>query len=281
MASSSSSIATLKLNIFVLHFSHCEFVEIFSDLCYSQITHAFRLSLGHLFVDQQRTHAVWNSTIFDFAFFRFSRLILRNLEWSWRHTNRWHFKRLGPPKNDICFHMKFTSVRSLRRKFKFSIDLMIRRRICKRNEISTSFLQPKNKIIFYFFFAAIFQRNSVNVGQIRLIGIATCLYLCMDACGNLYGSVSVLCLFFCFLFIDARVTYKLNEFTLQFYDYRMRNLKYFSFLRRSKTATQNWTQLIHHLFDVLPLLTTLKRMKKKKRSFLSQFNRYWNELTLN
>ncbi|XP_055313955.1 ras guanine nucleotide exchange factor Q [Sitodiplosis mosellana] len=34
----------------------------------------------------------------------------------------------------------------------------------------------------------ILQRNTVDVGQIRLIGIATCLYLCMDSCGNLYSS---------------------------------------------------------------------------------------------
>lgn len=41
----------------------------------------------------------------------------------------------------------------------------------------------------FFLVAAILQRSTVGVGQIRLIGIATCLYLCMDACGNLYGSV--------------------------------------------------------------------------------------------
>ncbi|XP_043257968.1 uncharacterized protein LOC122400511 [Colletes gigas] len=35
---------------------------------------------------------------------------------------------------------------------------------------------------------AIFQRTSVSRGQLRIQGVATCLYLCMDSCGLLYGS---------------------------------------------------------------------------------------------
>lgn len=38
--------------------------------------------------------------------------------------------------------------------------------------------------------SAIFQRISVSRGQLRIQGVATCLYLCMDVCGLLYGSVS-------------------------------------------------------------------------------------------
>ncbi|XP_043282863.1 uncharacterized protein bnl [Venturia canescens] len=34
----------------------------------------------------------------------------------------------------------------------------------------------------------IFQRTSVSRGQLRIQGVATCLYLCMDSCGLLYGS---------------------------------------------------------------------------------------------
>ncbi|XP_031773582.1 uncharacterized protein LOC105735822, partial [Apis florea] len=37
-------------------------------------------------------------------------------------------------------------------------------------------------------FPAIFQRTSVSRGQLRIQGVATCLYLCMDSCGLLYGS---------------------------------------------------------------------------------------------
>lgn len=42
----------------------------------------------------------------------------------------------------------------------------------------------------FFYFPAIFQRTSVSRGQLRIQGVATCLYLCMDSCGLLYGSVS-------------------------------------------------------------------------------------------
>lgn len=45
-----------------------------------------------------------------------------------------------------------------------------------------------NRPVFYF--PAIFQRTSVSRGQLRIQGVATCLYLCMDSCGLLYGSVS-------------------------------------------------------------------------------------------
>ncbi|XP_072762529.1 uncharacterized protein [Anoplolepis gracilipes] len=34
----------------------------------------------------------------------------------------------------------------------------------------------------------IFQRTSISRGQLRIQGVATCLYLCMDSCGLLYGS---------------------------------------------------------------------------------------------
>lgn len=47
-----------------------------------------------------------------------------------------------------------------------------------------------SQFIFSAPFTAILQRNTVNVGQIRLVSIATCLYLCMDECGNLYSTVS-------------------------------------------------------------------------------------------
>ncbi|CAD7093230.1 unnamed protein product, partial [Hermetia illucens] len=34
----------------------------------------------------------------------------------------------------------------------------------------------------------ILQRTTVNVGQIKIQGVATCLFLCMDQCGAVYGS---------------------------------------------------------------------------------------------
>ncbi|CAO1406946.1 unnamed protein product [Diamesa serratosioi] len=34
----------------------------------------------------------------------------------------------------------------------------------------------------------ILQRTTVNVGQIKIQGVATCLFLCMDTCGTAYGS---------------------------------------------------------------------------------------------
>lgn len=47
-----------------------------------------------------------------------------------------------------------------------------------------------NRPVWFFYFPAIFQRTSVSRGQLRIQGVATCLYLCMDSCGLLYGSVS-------------------------------------------------------------------------------------------
>lgn len=44
--------------------------------------------------------------------------------------------------------------------------------------------------VFYFLIAAILQRTTVAAGQIRIQGVATCLFLCMDTCGTVYGSVS-------------------------------------------------------------------------------------------
>ncbi|XP_017792594.1 PREDICTED: uncharacterized protein LOC108574500, partial [Habropoda laboriosa] len=38
---------------------------------------------------------------------------------------------------------------------------------------------------------SIFQRTSVSRGQLRIQGVATCLYLCMDSCGLLYGSTNL------------------------------------------------------------------------------------------
>ncbi|XP_050545275.1 protein let-756 isoform X2 [Daktulosphaira vitifoliae] len=37
-------------------------------------------------------------------------------------------------------------------------------------------------------YCVILQRASVNTGQLKIQGVATCMYLCMDACGLLYGS---------------------------------------------------------------------------------------------
>lgn len=39
-------------------------------------------------------------------------------------------------------------------------------------------------------FLAILQRTTVDVGLIKIQGIASCLFLCMDQCGVVYGSVS-------------------------------------------------------------------------------------------
>ncbi|CAD6992101.1 unnamed protein product [Ceratitis capitata] len=41
---------------------------------------------------------------------------------------------------------------------------------------------------------AILQRSTVDVGRIKIQGVATCLYLCMDACGAVYGSFGKLAL---------------------------------------------------------------------------------------
>uniref|UniRef100_A0A182P6R5 Uncharacterized protein n=1 Tax=Anopheles epiroticus TaxID=199890 RepID=A0A182P6R5_9DIPT len=36
----------------------------------------------------------------------------------------------------------------------------------------------------------ILQRTTVGIGQIKIQAVATCLFLCMDTCGSVYGSVS-------------------------------------------------------------------------------------------
>lgn len=41
------------------------------------------------------------------------------------------------------------------------------------------------------FFSAILQQTTVGIGQIKFQGIATCLFLCMDACGTIYGAVNI------------------------------------------------------------------------------------------
>lgn len=54
-----------------------------------------------------------------------------------------------------------------------------------------------NRIFLVFhLFLAILQRTTVNVGQIKIQGVATCLFLCMDSCGVTYGSVSITIIFF-------------------------------------------------------------------------------------
>uniref|UniRef100_A0A1B0D2A0 Uncharacterized protein n=1 Tax=Phlebotomus papatasi TaxID=29031 RepID=A0A1B0D2A0_PHLPP len=35
---------------------------------------------------------------------------------------------------------------------------------------------------------AILQRTTVDVGKVKIQGVATCLYLCMDMCGGIYAS---------------------------------------------------------------------------------------------
>lgn len=48
-----------------------------------------------------------------------------------------------------------------------------------------------NKTHFPFFlFSAILQRTAVDVGKIKLQSVATCMFLCMDGCGNPFASVS-------------------------------------------------------------------------------------------
>ncbi|KAK9889130.1 hypothetical protein WA026_004399 [Henosepilachna vigintioctopunctata] len=40
----------------------------------------------------------------------------------------------------------------------------------------------------FFIFSAILQRSTIGVGQVKIQGTATCQFLCMDACGFLYGA---------------------------------------------------------------------------------------------
>uniref|UniRef100_A0A182XJ50 Uncharacterized protein n=1 Tax=Anopheles quadriannulatus TaxID=34691 RepID=A0A182XJ50_ANOQN len=37
----------------------------------------------------------------------------------------------------------------------------------------------------------ILQRTTVGIGQIKIQAVATCLFLCMDTCGSVYGSVEI------------------------------------------------------------------------------------------
>lgn len=63
--------------------------------------------------------------------------------------------------------------------------------LCSNNRAYKNFLTIMFLIFnFLLFFPAILQRATVDVGQIRIQGVATCLFLCMDACGNVYGAVS-------------------------------------------------------------------------------------------
>ncbi|OAD60900.1 Fibroblast growth factor like protein [Eufriesea mexicana] len=62
---------------------------------------------------------------------------------------------------------------------------------------ATAFILPNRAVALMSFLTfayhskpTIFQRTSVSRGQLRIQGVATCLYLCMDSCGLLYGSVS-------------------------------------------------------------------------------------------
>lgn len=43
---------------------------------------------------------------------------------------------------------------------------------------------------FISFIIAILHRTTVDIGQIKIQSVATCLFLCMDQCGIVYGSVS-------------------------------------------------------------------------------------------
>lgn len=44
---------------------------------------------------------------------------------------------------------------------------------------------------FIYIFLAILQRTTVDVGRIKIQGVSSCLFLCMDLCGVVYGSVSL------------------------------------------------------------------------------------------
>jgi len=63
-----------------------------------------------------------------------------------------------------------------------------------------------NRIFLVFhLFLAILQRTTVNVGQIKIQGVATCLFLCMDSCGVTYGSVSITIIFLMYKFINISI----------------------------------------------------------------------------
>jgi hypothetical protein len=57
-------------------------------------------------------------------------------------------------------------------------------------QVATLIVNESNFSCFSLVFLAILQRTTVNVGQIKIQGVATCLFLCMDSCGVTYGSVS-------------------------------------------------------------------------------------------
>lgn len=56
--------------------------------------------------------------------------------------------------------------------------------------IFSPFINIERLINLFSYFSAIVQRTTVNVGQIKIQALATCLFLCMDSCGLTYGSVS-------------------------------------------------------------------------------------------
>lgn len=66
----------------------------------------------------------------------------------------------------------------------------------KHNYINSSYsicINIFNKTSFIsLIFSAILQRTTVDIGQIKIQGVATCLFLCMDTCGTVYGSVNII-----------------------------------------------------------------------------------------
>uniref|UniRef100_A0A1B0C9E0 Fibroblast growth factor n=1 Tax=Lutzomyia longipalpis TaxID=7200 RepID=A0A1B0C9E0_LUTLO len=47
---------------------------------------------------------------------------------------------------------------------------------------------PEGDLLTQNFPSSILQRTTVDVGKIKIQGVATCLYLCMDMCGGIYAS---------------------------------------------------------------------------------------------
>jgi Fibroblast growth factor len=87
-------------------------------------------------------------------------------------------------------------------------------------------------ILYSFIFAAILQRTTVDIGQIKVQGVATCLFLCMDACGSVYGSVSG-----SYLFI-----YKFWVIKTE----RSQCLGTFAFFNRKKKSSQGKKKKLQH-----------------------------------
>lgn len=52
-----------------------------------------------------------------------------------------------------------------------------------------------NNFFLFYFISAILQQTTVGIGQIKFQGVATCLFLCMDACGTIYGAVNIFIFF--------------------------------------------------------------------------------------